>query len=326
MSYSSYPTLRMRRKRQAPWIRALHEEYRLYPSDFVLPLFIHDKPIAEPIASLPNCSRHSIDSLLATIEQAVKAGIPAVALFPAIDSALKDAKGSEALNEHTIACKAVKAIKERFNNAIGVICDVALDPYTTHGHDGVLNAQGEVDNDETVALLTQQAVLLAAAGCDIVAPSDMMDGRVAAIRARLDHQGYEQVMILSYAAKYASAFYGPFRDAVGSASHLGKADKRSYQMDYSQQSEAMQEMALDIQEGADMLMVKPAMAYLDIIARASQQFDTPIWAYQVSGEYAMLQSMDNADALLLESLVACKRAGARVIISYAALDVASRLI
>ncbi|MDX2224086.1 MAG: porphobilinogen synthase [Rhodospirillaceae bacterium] len=325
-----HPALRPRRLRAAPWRRRLVAETVLTPADLVWPLFvIEGEDRADPVPSLPGVARLTIDRLVDAAESAQQLGIPAVALFPAIDGSLKDARGSEALNADNLVCRAVRALKARVPD-IGVICDVALDPYTDHGHDGVI-VDGRVDNDATVAILREQALVLARAGCDVVAPSDMMDGRVGAIRQALEAEDFTDTLILSYAVKYASAFYGPFRDAVGSSSALarraGPVDKHSYQMDPANSREALVEAALDTAEGADMLMVKPAGTSLDVIAAVSAATPLPVLGYQVSGEYAAIKLAAEHGALdgpaaLRESLVAIKRAGARAIFTYAALDVA----
>ncbi|HXH53441.1 MAG TPA: porphobilinogen synthase [Sphingomicrobium sp.] len=326
---ASYPALRMRRGRSTPWIRALLAEHRLHPSDLIWPLFICEgQGCEEPVPSLPGVSRWSVDKLAGRARLAADAGIPCVALFPNTPQSLRTDDAEEALNSDNLICRAIKAIKDSVPD-IGVLTDVALDPYTAHGHDGLIDARGCVDNDETVAVLAEQALVQARAGADIIAPSDMMDGRVAAIRSALEGEGHRDVAIMAYAAKYASAFYGPFRDAVGSAGRL-KGDKRSYQMDPANASEALREVALDIAEGADMVMVKPGLAYLDVVWRVKERFNVPIFAYQVSGEYAMIEAAAAAgagdrDALILETLIAFKRAGATGVLSYHALD-AARLV
>jgi porphobilinogen synthase len=315
----------MRRKRRTGWMREMLAEYRLSPSDLVLPLFVQEgKGLVTPIASMQGVNRYTIDTLIPVIKEAKARGIPAVALFPVTPSERKTEDGREAYGSGNLICRTVLAVKEQVED-IGVICDVALDPYTTHGQDGVIGVDGLVDNDRTVDILVKQALVQAASGCDIIAPSDMMDGRVGVIRRALDEQGYSHVAILSYAAKYASAFYGPFRDAVGSAGNLGKKGKHDYQMDFRNSDEALHEVALDLQEGADMVMVKPGMPYLDIISRIKREFGVPVFAYQVSGEYAMLSGAENPEAVMDESLLCFKRAGADVILTYAALEVAGRL-
>jgi porphobilinogen synthase len=278
---------------------------------------------------MPGVERLSIDLAAAAAADAARLGIPAVALFPVVDPALKDEDGSEAVNAENLVCRAVRAIKVEVGTAVGIMCDVALDPYTSHGHDGLVRGN-EVVNDETVEVLVRQALIQADAGCDIIAPSDMMDGRVGAIRAALENAGHRRTLIMAYAAKYASAFYGPFRDAVGSAASLGRGDKKTYQMDPANGDEALREVALDIAEGADMVMVKPGMPYLDVLRRVKDTFAMPTFAYQVSGEYAMLRAAAGAgwldwDAVVMESLVAFKRAGADGILTYAAPEVARRL-
>jgi porphobilinogen synthase len=304
-------------------------EHRLAPQDLVWPVFVQEgRKQRTPVASMPGVFRLSIDYLTAQAKHARDLGIPAIAIFPAVDQALKSLDAKEAYNSKNLVCRAIKAVKEEVPD-IGIICDVALDPYTTHGHDGIVKS-GDVANDETISILCKQALTQAKAGCDIIAPSDMMDGRVGAIRAALDEAGFSHVAILSYGAKYASAFYGPFRDAVGSKGNLGKAGKRTYQMDPANSDEALREVALDIQEGADMVMIKPMMPYLDIIKRVREHFSVPVIAYQVSGEYAMMKAAaENGwldfDAAMMESLLAAKRAGASAIFTYAALEVAEKL-
>lgn len=304
-------------------------EHRLHPSDFILPLFICDgHGCEEPIAALPGVSRWTVDRIGQRAREAYAAGIPCVALFPNTPGHLRTERAEEALNPDNLICRAVKAVKDACPE-IGVLTDVALDPYTEHGHDGLIDARGCVLNDETSAVLVQQALVQAEAGADIVAPSDMMDGRVGAIRAALEQAGKCDTAIMAYAAKYASAFYGPFRDAVGSGGRL-KGDKRGYQMDPSNAAEALREVALDIAEGADMVMVKPGMPYLDIVAAVRKRFEVPTFAYQVSGEYAMIEHAAAAgagdrEALILETLLAFKRAGASGVLTYHALD-AARLI
>jgi porphobilinogen synthase len=312
-------TTRMRRNRRTDWSRRLVREHSLAVSDLIWPLFvIEGKKRREPVASMPGVDRLSIEELLREVEQATKLAIPAVALFPNIDASLRDEDGSEALKAENLVCRAIAAIKKRFPD-IGVMADVALDPYTSHGHDGLLRGE-DIQNDETVAALVRQALVQAQAGCDIIAPSDMMDGRVGAIRRALDAHGFGRVQIMAYAAKYASAFYGPFRDAVGSAQTL-KGDKATYQMDPANGDEALREVELDIQEGADMVMIKPGMPYLDIVRRVKDRFGIPTFAYQVSGEYAMLMAAANngwldGERAMLESLIAFKRAGADGVLSY----------
>lgn len=316
----SFPAVRLRRNRKANWARRLVAETTLTPADLVWPLFVTEGTNArEDIASLPGVARLSVDLIVKAAREAEALGIPAVALFPRTDPSKLSDNGAEGLNPDNLACRAARAIKESGVN-VGVILDVALDPYTSHGHDGVLDARGHVDNDATNDLLSRQAVVQASAGCDMVAPSDMMDGRVGVIRAALDTAGHTDTQILSYAAKYASAFYGPFRDAVGSGDRL-KTDKRAYQMDFANSDEALREVALDIAEGADMVMVKPGLAYLDIVHRIAAAFDVPTLAYHVSAEYAMVEAAAakgwiDGDKVIMESLMAFKRAGAAAIFTY----------
>jgi porphobilinogen synthase len=330
MNIGSFPERRMRRLRRTGFLRDMVRESALSATDFILPLFIVDHANArEPVSSMPGIERLGQAPLLAVCEQALKLGIPAVALFPVIEPALKTADGVEAFNADGLVPRSVRAIKARFPE-LGVVCDVALDPFTTHGQDGVIDAQGYVLNDETIACLQRQALVQAAAGVDIVAPSDMMDGRVGAIRGSLDKEGHLHTAILAYSAKYASAFYGPFRDAVGSASNLKGGNKKNYQMDPANTDEAMREIALDLQEGADMVMVKPGMPYLDIVQRCKAEFGVPTFAYQVSGEYAMVMAAAqngwlSEDAAMMESLLAFKRAGADGVLTYFALKAAAML-
>lgn len=328
MTNGQFPTVRLRRLRRRPWLRGMVRETRLSPDDFVLPLFVHGGGAPIAIPTLPGVVRWPVAGVLEQAQLAAQLGIPAVAVFPAVDPAHKDDQGREAVNPNSLICRTVQALKQQVPD-IGVICDVALDPYTAHGHDGVLDAAGDVDNDATVAILVQQAVTLARAGCDVVAPSDMMDGRVGAVRAGLDAAGFGQVAILSYAVKYASAFYGPFRDAVGSRGLL-KGSKATYQMDPANAREAGREVLLDVVEGADMVMVKPALPYLDVLAAVRRSVEVPVLAYQVSGEYAAIMFAAQAGAVdgeqaMLESLLSIKRAGADAIFSYAALEVARRI-
>jgi porphobilinogen synthase len=323
-----YPRIRLRRNRRDEWSRRLVAESRLGPADFIWPVFIHDDRAARtPIPSMPGVDRLSIPALIDAAGEAKSLGIPLIALFPATPTERKSAEGEEALNPENLICRATRAVKKAHPD-LGVLCDVALDPFTTHGHDGVLR-DGDVANDETVAILCRQALVQAEAGCDVIAPSDMMDGRVGAIRDALDEAGYERVRIMAYAAKYASAFYGPFRDAIGSKSALGKADKRGYQMDPANGDEALREVALDLAEGADMVMVKPGLPYLDIVRRVKERFGVPTFAYQVSGEYSMLAGAIERGWLdpsaMLEALIAFKRAGADGVLTYAALDAAKQL-
>ncbi|HEY3637337.1 MAG TPA: porphobilinogen synthase [Rhizomicrobium sp.] len=324
----SFPEIRMRRLRQHAWTRNLVAENTLSAADFIWPIFlIEGEKRSESIGAMPGVERLTIDRAVLAAQEAARLRIPALALFPSTESHLKSEDGREALNPSNLVCRAVRAIKQGVPE-IGLLCDVALDPYTTHGHDGVL-VDGYVANDETVEILARQAVIQAEAGCDIVAPSDMMDGRVAAIRAALDSHGFSNTLIMAYAAKYASAFYGPFREAIGSAKAL-TGDKRSYQMDPANSDEALREVALDIAEGADMVMIKPGMPYLDVLRRVKETFGVPAFAYQVSGEYAMLMAAAergwlDRDRAMLESLIAFKRAGASGILTYFARD-AARLL
>jgi porphobilinogen synthase len=319
----------MRRGRSSPWMRSMLAEHRLHPSDFILPMFICEgSGCEEPIKSLRGVSRWSVDRIAERAKEAASLGIPCVALFPNTPANLRTEDAKEALNPDNLICRAVRAIKDAVPE-IGVLTDVALDPYTAHGHDGLIDDRGCVINDDTVGILVEQALVQAQAGADIIAPSDMMDGRVGAIRSALEAEGHCDVAIMAYAAKYASAFYGPFRDAVGSKGLL-KGDKRGYQMDPANIEEALREVELDIAEGADMVMVKPGLPYLDVIARVKDAFGVPTFAYQVSGEYAMIEAAaavgaGDRDALILETLTAFKRAGATGVLTYHALD-AARLI
>ena len=327
MNYNlgSFPNVRLRRNRKSAWMRELMAENHLSASDLIMPFFvISGKNQKEPTA-IPAIYRLSIDLLIEEVKKVRDAGIPAIMLFPVIEQNLKSDNGKEAFNKKNLICQAIAAIKEQVKD-IGVICDVALDPYTTHGHDGVLTKDGaDVDNDQTVEILCKQALAQASAGCDIIAPSDMMDGRVGAIRQYLDQHGYQNVSIMSYAAKYASCLYSPFRDAVGSKSNLKAMNKKTYQMDFRNSGEAMREIALDALEGADMIIIKPGITYLDIVSKAKEKFDLPIISYQVSGEYSMLKlaaknGIIDFQSALLENLIAFKRAGASAIISYGSLD------
>ncbi len=325
-----FPASRPRRLRRDAFTRDLVREHRLHAADLIWPVFVQDgQQRADDVASMPGVRRLSIDLLLPMAEQCVALGVPVIALFPVIDPALKTPDGREATNTEGLVPRAVRAIKQRFPQ-LGVLTDVALDPYTSHGQDGLLDEHGYILNDLTVDVLRAQALVQAAAGVDIVAPSDMMDGRIGAIRQALESAGHIHTRIMAYSAKYASAFYGPFRDAVGSAANLGKSDKKAYQMDPGNSDEALREVALDIAEGADMVMVKPGMPYLDIVRRVKDEFRVPTFAYQVSGEYAMLKAaaqngwLDH-DAVMMESLLAFKRAGADGVLSYFALD-AARLL
>lgn len=326
---AGFPGLRMRRNRQTAWSRRLIRENNLTVDDLILPLFVREgEDEVEPIPSMPGVFRHSIDRFVEAARTAANLGIPAVAVFPVTPAAAKTEDGGEALNPNNLMCRALSAVREA-NIEIGLIADVALDPYTSHGQDGVLR-DGYVANDETLEILARQAVVQAEAGCSIIAPSDMMDGRVGAIRDALDAAGFQRVQIMAYSAKYASAFYGPFRDAVGSATSLGQGDKRTYQMDPANTDEALREVSLDIAEGADMVMVKPGMPYLDIIRRVKDEFAVPTFAYQVSGEYAMLAGAANNGWLdrtqvMLESLLCFKRAGADGILTYFAQEAAELL-
>jgi len=315
---SAYPALRMRRLRQADWTRRLVRETTLQPSDLIWSMVLHEGEGRVPVASMPGVERLSVAEAAEAAVQARDLGIPAIAVFPHIDGAKKDAQGSEATNPNGLVCQAVKAMKAAAPE-VGIMCDVALDPFTDHGHDGLIE-DGRILNDPTVERLVQQALVQAEAGCDIVAPSDMMDGRVGAIRAALEAGGFQDVMIMAYAAKYASAFYGPYRDAIGSAKAL-TGDKKTYQMDPANTDEALREVALDIAEGADMVMVKPGMPYLDICRRVVEAFHMPTFAFQVSGEYAMLMAAAQngwleEERAILESLVAFKRAGCAGVITY----------
>ena len=327
-SLGSYPRRRLRRNRSHDWIRRLVAESRLAPADFIWPVFLQEGGQArEPLPSMPGVDRLSIGALVDAAGEAAELGIPAIALFPFVPAALKGEDGAEACRPDNLCNRAIRALKKALPN-LGVICDVALDPYTSHGHDGLL-AGDRILNDETVEVLCRQALAEAEAGVDVVAPSDMMDGRVGRLRDALDAAGHAEVKILSYAAKYASAFYGPFRDAIGSKKAL-KGDKRTYQMDPANGDEALREVALDIAEGADMVMVKPGLPYLDIVYRVKEAFRLPTFVYQVSGEYAMLKGAGergwiDAEAAMLESLLAFKRAGADGIMTYAAVEVARRL-
>jgi porphobilinogen synthase len=330
-----FPDTRPRRLRRHEWLRRAVAETTLSPADLVWPLFVHDHEAAFPVASMPGVERLPIEGVLRAAEEAVNLGIPAIALFPVVEPAHKTDDAAHAFDPDNLACRTVRAVKAAFGDALGIICDVALDPYTSHGHDGLL-VDGEIVNDETVEVLCRQAVVLAAAGCHVVAPSDMMDGRVGSLRLALDENDFDDVAILSYAAKYASAFYGPFRDAVGSKAALGTAaargpgDKRTYQMDVANTDEALREVALDIAEGADMVMVKPAGTSLDVIQRVKTTFGVPTFAYQVSGEYAMIQAaaangwLDGAKAAL-ESVLVIKRAGADAVLTYFAPEIARGL-
>ena len=324
-----FPQIRLRRPRRHDWSRRLVRENRLSVDDLIWPVFIHDKESTEKISSMPNVDRLSIDLLVDAVGQAVSLGIPAIAIFPATDASLKTPGAEEAANPENLVCRAVKAVKQVYGDKIGVICDVALDPYSSHGQDGLVK-DGYVVNDETIDMLCQQSLVQAQAGCDIIAPSDMMDGRVGKIRRHLDENGFTDVQIMSYAAKYASAFYGPFRDAVGSSGNLGSGDKKTYQMDVANSDEAIREVSLDVAEGADYVMIKPGMPYLDIVRRIKDEFGMPTYVYQVSGEYAMINAAAangwlDLEKTMLESLVAFKRAGADGILTYFAIDAAKAI-
>ncbi len=330
MPLGAFPTTRLRRTRRWEWARRLVRENQLNVADLIWPVFVHDgQQKKTPIPSMPDVSRLSIDLLVESVGTAVELGIPAVAIFPATDPRLKTPRAEEATNPNNLVCQSVAAVKQTYGDKIAVICDVALDPYTSHGHDGLLE-DGEIVNDPTLEVLCQQAVVQAQSGCDIIAPSDMMDGRVGAIRTALDAVGMQNTQIMAYSAKFASGFYGPFRDAVGSSSNLGQGDKRTYQMDPANSNEAMREVAFDLAEGADMVMVKPGMPYLDIVYRVKQQFSVPTFVYQVSGEYAMLAAAAQNGWLdrqrtITESLLSMKRAGADGILTYFAIEVAQLL-
>ena len=319
MIIGKYPSLRLRRNRKESWSRRLIQENTLSPNDFILPIFlIEGSNKRQKISSMPGVYRYTINRLSQIVDRAIKKKIPMVALFPKTQNVHKDELGTESLNEKNLVCRAIKEIKKRYKNQIGIMCDVALDPYTSHGHDGLIKSN-TILNDETIEVLINQSLLQAEMGCDVLAPSDMMDGRIGKIRKALDKNKFQNVQILSYAAKYASSFYGPFRDAVGSKGSL-KGDKKTYQMDYRNSNEALREVALDIKEGADMVMVKPGMPYLDIIKSIKEKFKLPVFAYQVSGEYSLIETaitkkLINKDAVY-ESLVAFKRAGANAIVSY----------
>ena len=319
MITGNYPNLRLRRSRKNDWSRRLIQENTLSASDFILPIFLIDgKNTKQSIKTMPDVYRYTIDKIGVIVDKAIKNKIPMVALFPHTKKSLKNLIGAEALNEDNLVCKAIQYIKKKYKNEIGIMCDVALDPYTSHGHDGLLKS-GYVLNDETTEVLINQSILQAKMGCDVLAPSDMMDGRIGKIRKALDKEGHEMVQILSYAVKYASSFYGPFRDAVGSKGLL-KGDKKKYQMDFRNSNEALREVALDIKEGADMVMVKPGMPYLDIIRIVKDNFKIPVLAYQVSGEYSLLSNSIKKKLIdknsILESLISFKRAGATAIVSY----------
>ena len=319
MITGKYPSLRLRRNRKYDWTRRLVQENTLSSSDFILPIFLIDgRNKKEKIPSMPDVYRYTIDRISQIVDKAIKNKVPMVALFPKIKQIKKNELGTEALNEDNLVCKAILQIKKKYKNEIGIMCDVALDPYTSHGHDGLIK-NNEIINDETIEVLVNQSLLQAKIGCDVLAPSDMMDGRIKKIRSALDNEGLKNINILSYAAKYASSYYGPFRDAVGSKGSL-KGDKKTYQMDFRNTDEALREISLDIKEGADMVMVKPGMPYLDIIKSIKEKFRIPVFAYQVSGEYSLLSNAINKKIIdknaIYESLIAFKRAGANAIVTY----------
>ena len=330
-NFSPFPSTRMRRLRRDDFTRRLVQETRLTSSDFIYPVFILDGVNqSQSISSMPGVNRLSLDLLFYKAEECVSLGIPVMALFPVIDQSLKTLDGREALNENGLVPRAVRELKNRFPD-LGIMTDVALDPYTSHGQDGILDEAGYILNDQTVDILTQQALTQSLAGVDFVAPSDMMDGRIGSIRSALEKNDQIHTRIMAYSAKYASAFYGPFRDAVGSASNLGKSNEKVYQMDPSNSNEALREVALDLQEGADMVMVKPGMPYLDILQRVKETFKVPTFVYQVSGEYAMLMAAAqngwlDQEAVMLESLLAFKRAGADGILTYFSIEAAKKLL
>tara|TARA_B100000575_G_C23086980_1_gene626488 strand:+ start:568 stop:1554 length:987 start_codon:yes stop_codon:yes gene_type:complete len=328
MITGKYPNLRLRRSRKYSWSRRLVEESNLSSSDLIYPIFlIEGKNKVRPVKSMPNVYQYSIDRLGPILNKIIKNNIPMVALFPSTPSYKKNKFGSEALNENNLVCQGIRLIKKKFKNDVGIMCDVALDPYTTHGHDGILK-DNYVLNDKTIEILVKQSLLQAEMGCDVIAPSDMMDGRIGKIRKILDKKGYQDIQLLSYAVKYASNFYGPFRDAVGSKNSL-KGDKKSYQMNFANSNESLREVALDIKEGADMVMVKPGLPYLDIIQKVNEKFKIPVLAYQVSGEYSLIKNgIKNrliSDKSIIESLMCLKRAGASAIVTYFALEIANKL-
>ena len=323
----SYPKVRLRRNRKSDWSRRLVQENNLSSNDLIWPIFIKEgKNVQEPIKTMPGVYRYSIDKIENLVEKAIKKKIPMIALFPQTPNSKKDKNGSEALNQNNLVCKALKLIKKNYNE-IGLMCDVALDPYTTHGHDGILKIN-YVDNDSTIKILVKQSLLQAQMGCDVIAPSDMMDGRIGEIRKALDKNGFKNTQILSYAVKYASNFYGPFRDAIGSKKSL-KSDKKNYQMDIRNSKEALREVSLDISEGADFVMVKPGMPYLDIIKLIKDNFKIPVFAYQVSGEYSLIKNAIDKKIIkedaILESLISFKRAGANAIVTYFAEEITKKL-
>tara|TARA_Y100000590_G_scaffold138641_1_gene158728 strand:+ start:2995 stop:3984 length:990 start_codon:yes stop_codon:yes gene_type:complete len=323
----SYPSIRLRRNRKTDWSRRLVSENQLSSNDLIWPIFLREgKNIKEPIKTMPGVYVYTLDKIENLVEGAIRKKIPMIALFPNTPSTKKNKYGSEALNKNNLVCKALRLIKKKYKE-IGVMCDVALDPYTSHGHDGILK-KNYVDNDETIKILVRQSLLQAEMGCDVIAPSDMMDGRIGEIRKALDKNGFKLVQILSYAVKYASNFYGPFRDAIGSKKTL-KSDKKNYQMDFSNSKEALREVALDINEGADFVMVKPGMPYLDVITQVKNNFKIPVFAYQVSGEYSIIMNGVNNKIIhenaIIESLMSFKRAGASAIVTYFADRIANKL-
>ena len=323
-----YPNLRLRRNRKTDWSRRLVQENHLSANDLILPIFIIEgKNKKESIKSMPDVYRYSVDKIPMIIDKAVKYKIPMVALFPYTNKKLKNELGSEALNENNLVCRAIRLIKKKYKNKIGIMCDVALDPYTSHGHDGLVK-EGKILNDETIEILIKQSLLQAQMGCDVIAPSDMMDGRIGRIRKYLDKYKFQDVQILSYAAKYASSFYGPFREAVGSNKSL-KGDKKTYQMDFNNSLEALREISLDIKEGADIVMVKPGMPYLDVIKSIKENFKIPVFAYQVSGEYSLIKNAIDRKLIkedsVIETLVGFKRAGASAVVTYFADQIARYL-
>jgi len=327
-SIGTYPNLRMRRNRKADWVRRLVSEHNLSPNDLILPLFVKEGSKGKvSINSMPNIFRYSINELKSVVEKACRLKIPLIALFPYTNSNKKNNTGKEALNKNNLICKALVSLKKEFKSDIGIMCDVALDPYTCHGHDGIIK-NNKIDNDLTINTLIKQSLLQAQMKCDIIAPSDMMDGRIGKIRTALDKRGFKDTHIVSYAVKYASNFYGPFRDAIGSNKKL-KINKKTYQMDYRNSSEAIREVALDVKEGADIVMVKPGLPYLDIIRSVKDNFKIPIFSYQVSGEYSLIKNGIQRGIIdeeaILESLISLKRAGSNAIVTYFALDVADQL-
>jgi porphobilinogen synthase len=325
---SAYPRVRLRRPRASDWSRRLVAENVLTVDDLIWPVFVHEGDDVIDVPSMPGVRRHSVDSLVDAVGEAGELGVPLIAIFPAVDAERKNDEGTEATNPDNVVCRAVRAVKQHIPD-VGVLCDAALDPFTSHGHDGLIR-DGYVQNDITLEVLIQQALIQVEAGCDIIAPSDMMDGRVGAIREALEAHGHHNVQIMSYAAKYASAFYGPFRDAIGSRANLGKATKATYQMNPANGDEAIREVAMDIAEGADMVMVKPGMPYLDLCRRVKDAFHLPTFAYQVSGEYAMLNAAaDNGwldrEKVMMESLLGFKRAGCDGVLTYFAVEAAKRI-